>query len=629
MMKLNHFFFLMLVFLCLTLFLGCGGDSPTEKQNASEALTGEDKVVASIVESEEQILELTKRLERLTRALEGENQMGSRNIFCKTIQYQGPEPAPLDALLRQNGLAAESGDLQPFAQQMLPISAVAGTDSVNVWKNLLDQYKVADCRLGVLEGNFESADRFVMETSIEGRIVEKEKSKADEESNSGIAMGLNASQTLTWIVGENDRWQIESWIQKDFKLTQATRSVFADVLESAIPDEATRKLLTSSLHREKMVRQIRMGTMKLAKEDEHKPYEAHLDWPSSYQFPSVSVVDYNSDGWDDLYVMDRWGPSYLLKNNEGVFEDVTEASGLTVPNFVNCSLFDDFDNDGDVDAFVGRTVEPSLYFENVDGTFVKRLQFADGFFVVSASAADVNRDGLLDIYLNTYNGGTRKYDIRKMTQEEIEFAKRETSFIDRSGPENRILLNRGGNFEFAKLDDAAKQFRNTYQSVWSDFDNDGDPDLYVCNDFAPDAFLRNDTERMSFDIKFTDVSAEVFPDGLMGYGMGATWGDFDSNGTSDLYVSNMYSKAGKRIIKQVGEVDPRIEVSSKGNFLFRNEGGTFKQVAGKGEGDQHVSKVGWSFGGQFADFNNDGELDLYVPSGFFTAPWFASTKEDL
>ena len=115
----------------------------------------------------------------------------------------------------------------------------------------------------------------------------------------------------------------------------------------------------------------------------------------------------------------------------------------------------------------------------------------------------------------------------------------------------------------------------------------------------------------------------------MGFGMGCSWGDFNNDGDLDLYVSNMYSKAGNRIVDQIEGSDPRLKVSAHGNFLFENEGGRFRQIAGPGEGQQHVARVGWSFGGQFADFDNDGELDLYVPSGCYSAPAEVKTKIDL
>ena len=70
-------------------------------------------------------------------------------------------------------------------------------------------------------------------------------------------------------------------------------------------------------------------------------------------------------------------------------------------------------------------------------------------------------------------------------------------------------------------------------------------------------------------------------------------------------------------------------LSAQGNFLFRNDGNKFKQVAGLEGDSMQVSKVGWSFGGQFADFNNDQKLDLYVPSGFFTPPKEVDVTADL
>jgi hypothetical protein len=115
----------------------------------------------------------------------------------------------------------------------------------------------------------------------------------------------------------------------------------------------------------------------------------------------------------------------------------------------------------------------------------------------------------------------------------------------------------------------------------------------------------------------------------MGFGMGCSWGDYDNDGDLDLYVSNMYSKAGNRIVDQVEGADPRLKVAAHGNFLFENQAGVFEQVAGDAEGEQHVARVGWSYGGQFADFDNDGNLDIYVPSGCYSAPDEVKTKVDL
>jgi hypothetical protein len=125
---------------------------------------------------------------------------------------------------------------------------------------------------------------------------------------------------------------------------------------------------------------------------------------------------------------------------------------------------------------------------------------------------------------------------------------------------------------------------------------------------------------------FTNAFQETFPDVKMAFGMGVSAGDYDNDGDLDLFVSNMYSKAGNRILTRMGNVDPRFKVAARGNLLYRNDDGVFHQVAEAGAPE---TKVGWAFGGQFADFNNDGWLDLYIPSGYYTAPHSIATEVDL
>ena len=152
-------------------------------------------------------------------------------------------------------------------------------------------------------------------------------------------------------------------------------------------------------------------------------------------------------------------------------------------------------------------------------------------------------------------------------------------------------------------------------------DLDGDQDVYLANDFAPNKLFRNDG-----DLSFTDVTNKM---GVadFGFGMGVGWGDYDRDGRFDLYVSNMYSRTGRRMTRAVEGMDPRIQKAARGNSLFRNSEEAFVRVSGLEEGLQ-VERAGWAWGGQFLDVNNDGLQDLYVLSGYYSAPPEAALDRD-
>ena len=352
-----------------------------------------------------------------------------------------------------------------------------------------------------------------------------------------------------------------------------------------------------------------------------------FDISSLYQKPGVSVVDVDRDGYDDIYIMPTWGQNLLLHNQgDGTFEDIAGEVGLDLENFCSGAAFADYDNDGDADVFIGRTFERSLFFANEEGRFVDRSETLppSGLpnFVTSISAADFNGDGLLDVYFSTYahdDTWDRLREVlellpRNQAKELLARRRKGHRFRDHYGPPNLLLVNRGaGRFAVAPQSRQVALWRNTFQSTWADYDGDGDPDLYAANDFAPNNMLRNDGGR------FSDVTAETGTADI-GFGMGVSWGDYDNDGLQDLYVCNMYSKAGNRIMGKIPGLDPRIVMLAGGNSLFRNRGGHFRKVSGVEPPSLLVEKVGWAWGGQFADFDNDGFLDIYSLSGYYSAP---------
>ena len=611
-----------------TLFVACRPSKKASNSNGvEEMIAAEIASIDRVTQSENQLDVLAPSMSILGKFIKDPNTDAS-SIFLPQIKYRSVAGEVMTAKINQFSVSGTDAS-QPLTEHaQLPVSqAETSLEPAGIWAAIRGPFKFEDAQFGTLAASFVDTNTFEMDTKFEGRF----------RGQDGRIFGVKALQTIRWIK-DSEQWRISQWLQTRFDLKAAPTPLFSDVTEQAIPIEATRKQLQRSIHQEKLIEAANKPADNLAYLSEE--FKDNDDWESSYQYPSASVIDLDQDGFDDLFVMDRWGPAQLLRNQgDGTFEDVTATSGLAVEDLANCALFADFDNDGDSDVFVGRTLKPSQFFENVDGVFMRDESQSEAFkyvkYVVSGAIVDINGDGLLDLYLNTYgfprneliwtDDTFRPQDRAKMKDR----VKNAHWFLDRGGSTNIVLMNDHGRLKRVEVDDTLGQWRNSYQTVWSDFDLDGDQDMYICNDFSPDYFLRNDTQRGSFELKFADVSKEMVPGDTMGFGMGASWGDYNNDGRLDLYVSNMYSKAGNRIVAQLDGIDEQIKVSARGNFLYENQGKEFRQVAGLDDDDQQISVVGWSFGGQFADFDNDGDLDLYVPSGYYTPPVQVQRPGDL
>jgi hypothetical protein len=522
----------------------------------------------------------------------------------------GPAPAPAAPLHTGHWPVGET------------VSDVSAAD-LRLWRPLLERVQYFQwTKLRVKKGDFAADDP----ESFDGAVHFTGLARMQD----GNWSWIRARQKVRWKrVGgpasdaTPELWRIRSWITEELVATEAPDLLFREVAELTLPDAGERERARLSLH-ERAVAKVLLSIRAGVQPEFPDPYFTHV---SNDRHPGISVVDIDADGFDDLYVMERSGRNLLLRNRgDGSFEDVAPELGVDVDGHSSSAIFADFDNDGDPDLFVGRTIEASVYLENVGGRFVDRsAERVDGWMprlVSSVSAVDYDGDGLLDVYVSTYAATMLwSHDVLpfmapdKADRFQAMFPREtagEWAYFDMLGPPNVMLRNTGGGrFEVVE-DPVLESFRNTYQATWADFDADGDPDVYLANDFADDQVLRNEGGG-----RFVEATKELGFD-QFALGMGASWGDYDRDGRQDVYVSNMYSTAGSRITEKLAYLDPRFQQSAQGNFLWRNEGERFRKVSG--DGGILSERTGWSWGSQLTDLDNDGFLDVVVLNGFYTAP---------
>jgi tetratricopeptide (TPR) repeat protein len=343
-----------------------------------------------------------------------------------------------------------------------------------------------------------------------------------------------------------------------------------------------------------------------------------------YGHNGVSVGDINGNGFDDLYICQPAGlPNRLYRNRgDGTFEDITEASGLGLMENTACALFADIDNDGHQDLIVVRTDGPELFLNDGKGNFRRKpnaFHFAtppQGTFT-GAAIADYDRDGYLDIYfcLYLYYQGTDQYKYPS------------PYFAAENGPPNFLMKNnRDGTFVDVTKETglSVNNTRYSFCCAWSDFNNNGWPDLYVVNDFGRKNLYRNNG-----DGTFTDIAPQTGVEDI-GAGMSVCAFDYDNDGNQDLYVANMWTAAGERIsAKDVFQKDAppgvraQYQKHAMGNSLFHNRGdGKFEPIAAAAMGRWAWSSDAW-------DFDHDGFSDLYITNGMVSGPNRSSPTEDL
>ncbi len=337
--------------------------------------------------------------------------------------------------------------------------------------------------------------------------------------------------------------------------------------------------------------------------------------------PGLALGDVNGDGLDDLYLCQEEGLPNLLfiQNADGTLRDQSEVAGVNWIEGSRSALLVDLDNDGDQDLAVAMMGGVMLAANRGDGHFEYRTLLPTSHDLMSLSAADYDEDGRLDLYACVYwqNASESKDGPRSSGLVAENFVYHDSN----SGGANSLFRNETTQPQSWSFRDVTTEVgldvnnqRWSFAAAWEDYDNDGDQDLYVANDFGRNNLFQNE------DGKFVDVAAAAGVEDIAS-GMAVSWGDVDRDGLMDVYVSNMFSAAGNRITFQQEfkpdalEVKKRLQRFARGNTLQRNlDDGSFGDVSQEAA----VTMGRWAWGNCFVDINNDGWLDLAVANGNIT-----------
>lgn len=323
----------------------------------------------------------------------------------------------------------------------------------------------------------------------------------------------------------------------------------------------------------------------------------------------VAWIDYNQDGWPDLYLVNgghweellagrRTVSNALYRNNrDSTFTNVTGQAGVAGEHWGMGVTAGDYNNDGWPDLYICNYGPNTLYRNNGDGTFTDvtgAAKVADARWSSSAAFADYDGDAWLDLYVTNYV----EFDPRNPPQNKdcqyrgIEVHCGPKGFIAASD----VLYRNNGDGTFTDVTrKAGLAVLPAYGLgvMWGDYDNDGDADLYVANDSMA-SFLFQNQGGGTFREVGVAAGVAYSEDGQAQAGMGVAMADYDHDGLFDFHKTNF---------------------SDDYNNLYRNIGkGIFRDVSyASGIAIPSWRLLGW--GTAFIDFNNDGWEDIFVSNG--------------
>jgi tetratricopeptide (TPR) repeat protein len=386
--------------------------------------------------------------------------------------------------------------------------------------------------------------------------------------------------------------------------------------------------------------------------------------------------DYDNDGWPDLFLVNIAGPITLSadslrhspahcalyhNNRDGTFTDVSAQAGVDLRIWGTGAEWGDYDNDGRLDLVISAYGENVLFHNNGDGTFTNRTKEAGlggkrGFWS-GVAWGDYDRDGFLDLYVTGYLKYTPPPPNVLATSQQYGVENPLGINPNAFPPERNLLYHNNGDGTFTQVAAAAGVLGDrgkSLEAAWVDFDEDGWPDIYVANDVSDNQLFRN-----LHNGKFADVSHEAHVADYRS-AMGLAIGDWDGDQHLDIFITHwiaqenaLYEHLSNKplefedVADRFGVGQIALDFVGWGTFffdydndgkldLFVSNGHTFQRRdapqllvpetaqlfwnRGPKDGFYDVSAASGDYfrtphvgrGAAFADYDNDGDLDVVV-----------------
>ena len=413
-------------------------------------------------------------------------------------------------------------------------------------------------------------------------------------TDTGLRQQISVDWVSDWKQIAEGRWLLTAIRAGNSERNHSSVAAFEDVSESAFAQNA-------SFHQ-----QLKFGT---------EVWRTRMDAASGmdvYGQQGLAVGDYDGDGLEDFYLTQPGGlPNRLFRNlGNGEFADLSAEAGLDALDGSSAAFFADIDNDGTQDLIVIlSTGQPLLFVNGGSGAFrLSRTGFPMGIKpgAVGGCLGDYDLDGYLDLYVTAYLWPNAASQLPRPYYDAT------------NGPPNVLYRNLGdGTFEDVTSRTGLNENNNRFSHActWGDYDQDGLPDLFVANDFGRKNLYRNQG-----DGQFRDITDQAGVEDA-GAGMSVALGDYDGDGWEDAYFGNMWSSAGRRVTTQRDfkrdSPDAPKDIyrrHARGNSLYRSDGSGFEDVTIS----SGVEMGRWAWCSDFVDFDNDGNLDIYIVNGFVT-----------